>query len=437
MRRINRVAALLAALLLGATLVSPTHAATPPQPGDFRGLGFDQCVTPTQTAMNRWLIHSPYQAVGIYISGRQRACRSQPNLTPAWVHEQTRKGWRLLPITLDHQPYCIDRFPRYGEADINSDPTNYYYKARVQGINVAADAVAAAQRLGIPKGSTLWLDIEGFDYNNTRCRASTMAFQHAWNQRIRALDYVSGLYSSASSGIKMLEAERLSPGGWSIPDRIWIARWDGQANTSTTYISNQGWQPNNRMKQFRGGHDETWGGVRINIDTNWLALGRHYRITPEPAPCGGVNISFPTYPWFYLGGANNSPAHVKALQCLLTTKGLYAGPIDGRYTRAVVDAANRFQASVRRPQYKTWRHHDWTALLSQGTIPTIKSHSTDPAVRRLQRSLNAAIGARLTVNGVYDGNTWRAVRTYQARRQMPVTGNTYGSVWWQMSRGGV
>lgn len=437
MRRINRVAALLAALLLGATLVSPTHAATPPQPGDFRGLGFDQCVAPSQFAMNRWLIHSPYQAVGIYISGRQRACRNQPNLTPAWVHEQTRKGWRLLPITLDHQPYCIDRFPRYGQADINSDPTNYYYKARVQGINVAADAVAAAQRLGIPKGSTLWLDIEGFDYTNDRCRNSTMAFQHAWNQRIRALDYVSGLYSSASSGIKMLEDERLSPGGWSIPDRIWIARWDGKANTSTTYISNQGWQPNNRMKQFRGGHDETWGGVRINIDTNWLALGRHYRIAPEAAPCGGVNINFPTYPWFYLGGSNNSPAHVKALQCLLTTKGFYSGPIDGRYSSTVVAAANRFQASVRRPQYKTWRHHDWTALLSQGTIPTIKSHSTDPAVRRLQRSLNAAIGAGLTVNGVYDGNTWRAVRAYQSRRQLPVTGNTYGSVWWQMSRGGV
>lgn len=437
MRRTRRLAAAFAALLLGVTLAPPATADVPPQPGNFRGLGFDQCMTPSQYSMNRWLTHSPFQAVGVYISGRQRACRSQPNLTRAWVHEQTRKGWKVLPITLDHQPYCIDRFPRYGEADINRDPTNYYYRARVQGLDVAADAVAAARRLGIPAGSTLWLDIEGFDYTNTRCRESTMAFQHAWNAGIRKEGYRSGLYSSASSGIKMLEDERLRPGGWSLPDMIWIARWDGQMNTRTTYISDAGWQPNRRMKQFRGGHDETWGGVRINIDSNWLQMGSHARIAPEPAPCGGVEINFPRYPWFFAGGTNNSAPHVRALQCLLQTKGFYAGPIDGVYSAGVIAAANRFQAAAHRPQYKTWRHHDWTALLSQGSIPTIKSHSTDPAVRRLQRSLNAALGAGLTVNGVYDGNTWRAVRTYQARRGMAVTGNTYGGLWWQLNRGGV
>lgn len=438
MRRINRVAALVAALVTGATLASPTHAAAPPQPGDFRGFGFDQCVAPTQHAMDRWLTHSPFQAVGIYTSGRQRACRNQPNLTPEWVTEQTRKGWRLLPITLDHQPYCIDRFPRYGQADISRNSANSYYEARLQGLRVASTAVASAQRLGIPPGSTLWLDIEGFDYNNVSCRTSTMAFQHGWNRRIRALDYVSGLYSSASSGIKMLDVERLRPSAyrWSLPDRIWIARWDGQANTSTTYISSTGWQPNNRMKQYRGGHNETWGGVTINIDSNWLSLGRHYRITPEAAPCGGVNINFPRYPWLFLGRAN-SAAHVKALQCLLQTKGYYAGPIDGRYTTAVVAAANRFQAAVRRPQYKTWRPHDWTALFSHGRVPTIKGQSTDPAVRRLQRSLNAALGGGLTVNGVFDGPTNQAVRRYQARRALPTTGVVWGAVWWQLNRGGV
>ena len=28
------------------------------------------------------------------------------------------------------------------------------------------------------------------------------------------------------------------------------------------------------MKQYRGGHNETWGGVTINIDRNFLDLGR-------------------------------------------------------------------------------------------------------------------------------------------------------------------
>ena len=75
-------------------------------PGDFTGFGFDQCLAPTQKAMNTWLRYSPFLAVGIYISGDSRACREQPNLTPRWVATQLRKGWRLLPITLGPQASC-------------------------------------------------------------------------------------------------------------------------------------------------------------------------------------------------------------------------------------------------------------------------------------------------------------------------------------------
>ena len=64
-------------------------------PGDFTGHGFDQCVAPTQAAMDAWITHSPFRAVGIYISGDSRACRSQPNLSPTWVATQVgeRLGW--------------------------------------------------------------------------------------------------------------------------------------------------------------------------------------------------------------------------------------------------------------------------------------------------------------------------------------------------------
>src|SRR3954470_11088275 len=87
-------------------------------PGDFTGYGFDQCLAPDQTKMNRWLQSSPFLAVGIYISGNSRACRSQPNLTATWVSRQLAAGWRLLPITLGPQASCQPRFPRYGD-----DPT--------------------------------------------------------------------------------------------------------------------------------------------------------------------------------------------------------------------------------------------------------------------------------------------------------------------------
>ena len=63
------------------------------------------------------------------------------------------------------------------------------------------------------------------------------------------------------------------PASSRLPDQIWIARWDVPANTSTSYIREDGWLPGGRMKQYQGGHDETWGGVRINIDRNYLDLG--------------------------------------------------------------------------------------------------------------------------------------------------------------------
>ncbi|WP_310529610.1 glycoside hydrolase domain-containing protein, partial [Nocardioides sp.] len=108
-------------------------------PGDFTGLGFDQCVAPTQAAMDAWIAHSPFRAVGIYISGDSRACRVQPNLSPTWVAAQVSRGWRLLPIALGPQASCLDRFPRYqDDFKISPKPADSYATARAQGV-VEAD----------------------------------------------------------------------------------------------------------------------------------------------------------------------------------------------------------------------------------------------------------------------------------------------------------
>ena len=105
-------------------------------PGDFTGYGFDQCLAPDQAAMNRWRQSSPFFAVGIYISGDSRACRSQPNLTPTWISKQLARGWRLLPITLGPQASCQPRFPRYQD-DPKINPKRgtdgLYQWARAQG----------------------------------------------------------------------------------------------------------------------------------------------------------------------------------------------------------------------------------------------------------------------------------------------------------------
>ncbi len=189
---------LAAGMSLGAASASAADAAPAARlaaanvvtPGNFTGYGFDQCHAPDQRSMNRWLTHSPFLAVGIYISGNSRACRDQPNLTPQWISTQLAKGWRLLPITLGPQASCQPRFPRYDD-DPKINPkrgTDGLYRwAREQGTAEATKTVADAQALGIVAGSTLWYDLEGFNDNLGDCRESALAFLSAWTDQLHAL----------------------------------------------------------------------------------------------------------------------------------------------------------------------------------------------------------------------------------------------------------
>jgi peptidoglycan hydrolase-like protein with peptidoglycan-binding domain len=435
-------AAALALLASTATLVPavvvPAADSTPANvvtPGDFRGYGFDQCLAPTQKSMNTWLRQSPYLAVGIYISGSSRACRVQPHLTPAWITTQLTNGWRLLPITLGPQASCNPRFPRYGnDRTINPDPgaQHHYGKARKQGVAEAQKTVAAATSLGIVAGSTMWYDLEGFDATNTRCRSSAMAFLSAWTRELHALHYVSGVYSSAGSGIWMLDEARIDdPTAYHLPDQIWIARWDGAANTSTSYIRNDGWRPGGRMKQYLGGHNETWGGVTINVDRNYLSLGKPAARTESH--CHGVPVDFTDYP---RTGATSDPVLVKALQCLLTEQKAYDGNLNGRFTQATLDAANAWQTAHGLPVRKSWTRRSWMSLLVAGTQPVVKLGSTGPSVRDLQRALDAAArGTDLAVNGIFNTRTDAALRSWQRDVGRAPLGVANPSTWSAMASG--
>jgi hypothetical protein len=433
------VVGLLATLSLGS-LAAPASAENVVTPGNFTGYGFDQCLGPSQEAMDNWLTHSPFLAVGIYISGDSRACRSQPNLTPKWVSTQLRKGWRLLPITLGPQASCQPRFPRYGNDEtIRPTPgsTGRYAAARRQGRAEADSAVAAAGALGISAGSTLWYDLEGFDSTITHCRESALAFLSAWTRRLHGLDYVSGVYSSASSGIDMLDDARVNrPGKFALPDQIWIARWDGVANTSTSYIREDGWRKA-RVKQYQGGHDEVWGGTRINIDRNYLDVGRG-SWAPAESHCDGVVVDHRKYLGVRPATADrvSDPALVKALQCLLTEKGLYAGKLTGTYTAATQAAANAWQQAHGFPVRASWSRPNWMSLLIDGRAPVLKFGSAGAEVRRLQRALNAATRtAELPVDGVFGSGTTAALRTWQERVDLEVTGIASRPTWKAMRAG--
>jgi hypothetical protein len=433
--------ALAVGLSLGVTRTAYADGPNPVTPGDFNGFGFDQCLTPEQYKMNAWLESSPFLAVGIYISGKSRACRDQPNLTPEWVSTQLAKGWRLLPITLGPQADCLDRFPRYGD-----DPTiipkpgrkGRYSQARKQGVAEASTAVAEATRLGIVPGSTLWYDLEGFNVNNTTCRESALWFLSGWTKQIRRLGYVSGVYSSVGSGIKMLDDARVQrPGVFALPDRIWLARWDGVADTSSDYIREDGWRPGGRVKQYKGGHDERWGGVRINIDSNYLELGNG-SVAPAEVHCDGTRVDFKVYPRLAPPSADRRPGkrRVTALKCLLREQSAYSGNLKGTYSAKLVEAIRAWKQQRGLKVTNAWSKRNWVMLFASGANPVLKVGSTGRDVRRLQRALNATDDAtRLPISGVFDGSTDRAVRAYQARNKLEVSGVAGSQTWAALAHG--
>ena len=399
----------------------------PVTPGDFTGYGFDQCLAPTQKAMDVWLNHSPFLSVGIYISGNSRACRSQPNLTPTWIRKQLTKGWRLLPITLGPQASCSDRFPRYkDDPTINPKPgkQGLYGKARRQARQEAAKAVAEAKRLGITKGSTLWYDLEAFDTGNKHCRESALSFLSAWTKGIRGLGYKSGVYSSAGSGIQVLDDARVNrPKAFDLPDMIWVARWDGVANTSTSYIREDGWRPGARVKQYQGGHDEKWGGVTINIDRNYLDVGRG-SVADAENHCNGTNINPRKYGALVPG--TTAKVQVRALQCLLQERGRYNGKLSGVYNPKTIAAVRKWQSDRGFRVSDKFSVHDWIALHMDNANRVLKVGSAGGEVRRLQRALRAAKLWNGRISGVYDGATASAVRTYQGRVGLKQTGIVNG-----------
>jgi len=418
---LRRTAALTFLALLASLLTSP--AAEARTPGSFTGYAFDTCHTPSQSEMDVWLERSPYWGVGVYISGSNRACPDEPNLTATWVTSQTGKGWRILPLTVGLQASCFR--PKDPDIEhISADEADGYAAAKAQGVAEANTTIAASRALGIAKGSTQWLDIEHFDITKRRCKESALAFIASWTRRLHNLGYKSGFYSSASSGIAILDEAR-KDGAANLPDQLWIGEWNLVEDTESGYLSDEGWRQQ-RVHQYRGGHEETYGGVTLNIDSNWMDVGRGSR-APRPSAHCGVPIDFPSYSKLHRGSKGPK---VKALQCLLRQQHLFRGSLYERYDRRTARAVKRFQHR-NPPLRETGKTNKptWVALLSSGATPFMKIGSASNGVRRLQRALNAATTSQLEITGVYDKRTARALKRYQRARGLHRTGVTTDEIW--------
>jgi Domain of unknown function (DUF1906) len=238
-------------------LAEPAAAAAdvPASATSFTGEGFDACTAPSAAFMSAWHSKSPYGAVGIYIGGAERAC-AQPNLTASWVTQQAAAGWRFMPIYVGPQ----------AEFSQITAPAS-------QAVAAAQDAATQAAALGLGPGTAIYYDMEAYPAAQ---ESNALAFMSAWTTELHAEGYKSGIYSSSSSGVTDLVANFSKD---AMPDVIWDALWNGDANTADPVIPATDWADNNRAHQFNGGSNETFGGDTINVDQDYLDVS----LTP-PGP---------------------------------------------------------------------------------------------------------------------------------------------------------
>lgn len=217
------------------------------------GHGFDTCAAPSLHAMRAW--RDAYSVANIYIGGDARAC-AQPRLTREWVVAVRQLGYRLIPTYVGPQAPCTRFRHRFA-------PEHAFER----GAQEAEQAVADAQRLGIPEGQPIYYDMEAYNSRNRSCRDAVLAFLDAWTIHLDELGYMSGVYSSAGSGIRDLaQAE-----GITRPHAVWYAHWDGRPEPyGSRYVPDDLWYDHQRIKQYRGGHYEEHGGVRLKVDSNFV-----------------------------------------------------------------------------------------------------------------------------------------------------------------------
>jgi glycoside hydrolase-like protein/SH3 domain-containing protein len=240
----------------GATTITryPIRAAAT----SYTGSAVDACTAPPLSTMRAWLA-SPYRGLGVYVGGENRSC-AQPNLTAEWVSAVTAMGWKLLPIYFGRQAPCSDRVHA---TKISADAGT----AAAQGTTAADDARARLTALGMSPGSAIYYDLENYDPDDSGCRTSVLTFLSAWVGQLHTTGYLAAVYANLGSGAKHLAQSYSSD--YARPDILWVARWDGSATlTGLAGISDRYWASHQRAKQYRGDHDETYGGVTLNVDTD-------------------------------------------------------------------------------------------------------------------------------------------------------------------------
>lgn len=267
----------------------------------FEGQGFDKCEIPSLNQLQNWITNSPYRAVNLYIGG---SCRSCPNsaLTNSYILQLSQQGWVFIPTWVGPQSTCSGICPYYDCNCISDDPTVAYN----QGISEANTAIDVAANLGLT-GTIIYYDLEAYNCSvNPTCLNAAKSFISGWTAQLHARGYLSGVYGSSCSSC-ISDFATIS----NVPDAVWPAHWIYSSyNPNATVwdvgcLSNDLWVDHQRIRQYTGGHNESWGNITLNIDCDaidgivaitapgYAAVSEGVTVTPSPIYVGdNFNVTF-------------------------------------------------------------------------------------------------------------------------------------------------
>jgi len=236
----------------------------------FVGQGFDKCEIPTAPQLQTWWNNGPYQAVNLYIGGSSRACANTA-ITAGYLQQLHQQGWRFIPTWVGPQAPCTGYISRF-----SSDVVVAYD----QGVNEADLAVDRLVELGLTypdgTGSVVYYDIEYYG-TDTACRDAVNSFMSGWVSQIKARGNLAGVYGSTLCNTGLSDFRGIT----NVPDIIWPARWyhnlgEGYYDPAATVwnlgncVPNTVWANHQRIRQYEGDHNETWGDLTLGIDSNVL-----------------------------------------------------------------------------------------------------------------------------------------------------------------------
>lgn len=172
-------------------------------------------------------------------------------------------------------------------------------------------------------------------------------------------------------------------------------------------------------------------GARSAINSYYQhAVAEGKGTTPPPPPPACPSATLASYPLLKSGSSGTA---VKLAQCKLRTSGATI-TADGAFGTKTADAVAAFQRSRGLKGDGVIGAHTWTALLAQGTSPTLKSGSRGSDVTRLQQALRAS-GQSIAIDGVFGKGTATAVSNYQGRVGLKKDGVVGAQTWAALKAG--